>query len=261
MPPVFTRMLAERLDRHSARLGGRGLGRGRGRARARLPRPRWPPHGAVRHAAGTSPSCSTTGPPENFCRPAADVLFRAAVDVYGADVLAVVLTGMGRDGLRGAEAVRGAGGSVIAQSEESCTVASMPAAVAAAGLARRRRPAPRSRRSARAARVPGPLTWPSRTPTFSSSANSSGTTARSPWPTARSTWWRAGWPRWPSARASSPSPSWCNECAPARRACAGTSSRPSPRTRSLFFRDLHPFEALRQVIIPAALDRRAPVVA
>ena len=75
------------------------------------------------------------GPPENSCRPAADVLFRAAADVYGAGVLAVVLTGMGRDGLRGSESVRAAGGSILAQSEASSVVASMPAAIAAAGLA------------------------------------------------------------------------------------------------------------------------------
>ena len=75
------------------------------------------------------------GPPENSCRPAADVLFRAAVDVYGAGVLAVVMTGMGHDGLLGARAVRDAGGTVIAQSEASSVIASMPRAVAEAGLA------------------------------------------------------------------------------------------------------------------------------
>jgi two-component system, chemotaxis family, protein-glutamate methylesterase/glutaminase len=72
---------------------------------------------------------------ENSCRPAADVLFRSAVTVYGAEVLAVVLTGMGRDGLEGARAVRAAGGSVIAESETTATVTAMPHAVAAAGLA------------------------------------------------------------------------------------------------------------------------------
>jgi two-component system chemotaxis response regulator CheB len=74
-------------------------------------------------------------PPENSCRPAVDVLFRAAAMSYGAETLALVLTGMGRDGLRGAEAVRAAGGFVVAQTEDSSVVASMPAAVAAAGLA------------------------------------------------------------------------------------------------------------------------------
>jgi two-component system chemotaxis response regulator CheB len=55
--------------------------------------------------------------------------------VYGPEALAVVLTGMGRDGLRGSEAIRAAGGHVIAQTEASAVVASMPAAVVDAGLA------------------------------------------------------------------------------------------------------------------------------
>ena len=71
---------------------------------------------------------------ENSCRPAADVLFRAAAAIYGPATLAVVLTGMGCDGLRGCEAIRAAGGHVLAQSASSAVVASMPAAVAASGL-------------------------------------------------------------------------------------------------------------------------------
>ena len=75
------------------------------------------------------------GAKENSCRPAADVLFRSSVTVYGAGVLALVLTGMGRDGRDGAGAVRSAGGTVIAESETTATVTAMPHAVAAAGLA------------------------------------------------------------------------------------------------------------------------------
>src|SRR5207248_4953697 len=59
------------------------------------------------------------GPEENFCRPAVDVLFRSAAQVYGAGVLAVVLTGMGKDSVRGAESVRQAGGQVLAQDDAS----------------------------------------------------------------------------------------------------------------------------------------------
>ncbi|TVR84683.1 MAG: chemotaxis response regulator protein-glutamate methylesterase [Rhodospirillales bacterium] len=72
--------------------------------------------------------------PQNFCRPSVDPLFASAVDTFGAAVLAVVLTGMGSDGLTGARAVIAAGGTVIAQDEASSVVWGMPGAVAEAGL-------------------------------------------------------------------------------------------------------------------------------
>jgi two-component system chemotaxis response regulator CheB len=75
------------------------------------------------------------GPPENSCRPAVDVLFRSAASVFGAGCLAVVLTGMGKDGLRGSERVVHAGGGVIAQDEATSVVWGMPRAVTEAGLA------------------------------------------------------------------------------------------------------------------------------
>jgi two-component system chemotaxis response regulator CheB len=75
------------------------------------------------------------GPPVNGCRPAVDVLFRSAAEVYGPGVLAVVLTGMGQDGLRGCESVRAAEGQILVQDEPSSVVWSMPGAVAQAGLA------------------------------------------------------------------------------------------------------------------------------
>ncbi len=74
-------------------------------------------------------------PPENSCRPAADVLFRSAVRIWGAGTLGVVLTGMGRDGLAGARAIAAAGGGVIAQDEFSSVVWGMPGEVVRAGLA------------------------------------------------------------------------------------------------------------------------------
>jgi two-component system, chemotaxis family, protein-glutamate methylesterase/glutaminase len=135
MPALFTNLLAERLDRLAAvpvaeAVDGERVTPGRvyiapgGR------------HLSLRRGAGDEVRVALTdAPPENSCRPAADVLFRAAAAVYGRETLAVVLTGMGRDGLRGCEAVRAAGGHVIAQTEASAVVASMPAAVAEAGLA------------------------------------------------------------------------------------------------------------------------------
>lgn len=75
------------------------------------------------------------GPLENSCRPAVDVLFRTAAQAYGAGVLAVVMTGMGQDGLKGSQAVSQAGGRIIIQDPDTCIVGSMPQAVLNAGLA------------------------------------------------------------------------------------------------------------------------------
>ncbi|MGA9668483.1 MAG: chemotaxis response regulator protein-glutamate methylesterase [Terracidiphilus sp.] len=75
------------------------------------------------------------GPLENHCRPAVDVLFRSAAEVYGSGVLAVVLTGMGSDGMIGCRIIRDHGGSVLAQDQATSTVWGMPGAVANAGLA------------------------------------------------------------------------------------------------------------------------------
>jgi two-component system chemotaxis response regulator CheB len=73
-------------------------------------------------------------PPENFCRPAVDPMMRSIVSVYGPRVLSLILTGMGKDGLSGCQAVVAAGGTVIAQDEETSIVWGMPGAVAVDGI-------------------------------------------------------------------------------------------------------------------------------
>lgn len=134
MPPMFTRLLAERLNR----VGGLEV---REAAAGELVTP-----GVVYIAPGghhlqlmrTGEHVRVVlggGPPENSCRPAADVLFRSAVVAYGDALLGVVLTGMGRDGLRGCGEIRTAGGHVVVQDPDTAVIGSMPASVADAGLA------------------------------------------------------------------------------------------------------------------------------
>ncbi len=73
-------------------------------------------------------------PQVNYCRPAVDPMFRSAAEIYGAKTLAVILTGMGNDGEAGAAAIAEAGGTIVAQDEETSVVWGMPGAVAVAGL-------------------------------------------------------------------------------------------------------------------------------
>jgi len=76
----------------------------------------------------------TDDPPENFCKPAVDPMFRSVAKAYGKKVLAVILTGMGSDGAKGAVEIVNAGGSLIAQDEETSVVWGMPGAAAQTGM-------------------------------------------------------------------------------------------------------------------------------
>jgi two-component system chemotaxis response regulator CheB len=133
MPPIFTRLLAERLASQSA------IPVEEGSAGAVLcPGHAWIAPGnfhmkVVRAGVGWRLSTSQETP-ENSCRPAVDVLFRSVAAAYGANVLAVVMTGMGSDGLLGAQTIRDAGGDVIVQDQASSVVWGMPGLVHASGL-------------------------------------------------------------------------------------------------------------------------------
>jgi len=92
-------------------------------------------HLAIASDGGTLRARLTDDPPENSCRPAADVLFRSAASVWGGGTLGIVLTGMGRDGLQGSRQIVEAGGTVIAQDEFTSVVWGMPGEIVRAGLA------------------------------------------------------------------------------------------------------------------------------
>lgn len=136
MPPIFTRLLAERLSQRS---GLRVVEASEGV----VPQPGWAyvapgnfhltvirPEGAPRPVLHLH-----QGPPEHSCRPAVDVLLRSVAQLYPGRALAVVLTGMGQDGALGCHAIRETGGQVLAQDAATSVVWGMPGAVVAQGLA------------------------------------------------------------------------------------------------------------------------------
>jgi two-component system chemotaxis response regulator CheB len=141
MPPVFTRLLAARLDGQSQVSVAEAV-HGEPLVPGRVLVAPGGKHLAIRRSGTSVITHLSDDPPENFCRPAVDVLFRSVAAVYGERVLAAVLTGMGRDGERGATAIREAGGEVFVQDEPTSVVWGMPGAVAMAGQADRTLPLP-----------------------------------------------------------------------------------------------------------------------
>jgi two-component system chemotaxis response regulator CheB len=134
MPPLFTRLLAQRLTAscglpvHEAQHGD-----------VLQPGQAWiapgGSHMTVASRGGNVVVELNQDPPENSCRPAVDVLFRSVADVFGGRTLAVVLTGMGQDGLRGCERIDREGGQIVVQDEASSVVWGMPGYIARAGIA------------------------------------------------------------------------------------------------------------------------------
>jgi two-component system, chemotaxis family, protein-glutamate methylesterase/glutaminase len=136
MPPMFTRLLAERLSAECAipvQEASSGTILQAGKA--------WIApgdfHMIVAPEARQMRLQLNQEPPENSCRPAVDVLLRSVAKAFGPNSLTVILTGMGQDGMRGCEHVREAGGQILVQDEPTSVVWGMPGSVARAGLADR----------------------------------------------------------------------------------------------------------------------------
>ena len=131
MPPGFTASLATRLDASSKlnvveATGGENLEPGV----ALLA-----PGGSHLRLDGTRHARLSDDAPVGGLKPRADFTIEDAAKLFGPRMVLVVLTGMGRDGLEGAKAVRAAGGRILVEAESTCTVYGMPRAVAEAGLA------------------------------------------------------------------------------------------------------------------------------
>jgi two-component system, chemotaxis family, protein-glutamate methylesterase/glutaminase len=134
MPPLFTKLLAERLQARSKfevleATNGMALKAGR-----MIVAP-GDYHMRLRRSGQEVVVHLDQGPRENSCRPAVDVLFRSVAETYSGGVIGVILTGMGQDGLHGVEQLKSKGAYIIAQDQASSVVWGMPGAVVEAGLA------------------------------------------------------------------------------------------------------------------------------
>jgi two-component system chemotaxis response regulator CheB len=134
MPPIFTSLLAARLSAKSA-LPVRECVSGEPLTPGCAVIAPGDFHMVVSQEDGLLILKTHQGPKENFCRPSVDVLFQSIARHFGARALAVILTGMGQDGLKGCETLRGLGARIYVQDEASSVVWGMPGLVARCGLA------------------------------------------------------------------------------------------------------------------------------
>jgi two-component system, chemotaxis family, protein-glutamate methylesterase/glutaminase len=133
MPPTFTTILAEHLSRAAGRPAHEAIDGEAVKAGHIYVAPGGR-HMRVVRRDGNPVIALDDGPLVNFCKPAVDPLFDSAAEVWGGKNLAIILTGMGSDGTRGAATLTAAGGTVIAQDEQTSVVWGMPGSVATAGL-------------------------------------------------------------------------------------------------------------------------------
>ena len=133
MPPMFTKILAENIARVTGAPSAEALD-GERVERGHIYVAPGDYHLRVEAEDGDKYIRLSQSQPENFCRPAVDPMLRSLATAYGGHILGVILTGMGSDGLIGAETLVAAGGTIIAQDEASSVVWGMPGAVATGGL-------------------------------------------------------------------------------------------------------------------------------
>jgi len=136
MPPLFTRLLAERLQSICS-LPVAEASQGAAVEPGKILIAPGDFHLKVAAQGAGVRVCLDQSPPQNSCRPAVDALFSSTGEAYGGAAIAAILTGMGQDGLRGAGILKTLGATVLAQDEASSVVWGMPGAVVNAGLADR----------------------------------------------------------------------------------------------------------------------------
>ncbi len=133
MPPTFTRILAEHIQQQTG-IPSFEAAQGMVVEAGKIYVAQGGLHMELRQQDDKKVLHLHDGPMENFCRPAVDPMLRSLIPIYGQKILTVILTGMGQDGMRGAQEIVKAGGRVIAQDEATSVVWGMPGAVALAGL-------------------------------------------------------------------------------------------------------------------------------
>ncbi|UEM14801.1 chemotaxis response regulator protein-glutamate methylesterase [Bradyrhizobium barranii subsp. barranii] len=133
MPPTFTTILAEHLARASRKPAAEAVD-GEPVKPGRIYLAPGGKHMRVVRSGADTAIALDDGPAVNFCKPAVDPLFTSAIDIWHGNILSVILTGMGSDGMRGGKDIVAAGGNVIAQDEASSVVWGMPGAAANAGI-------------------------------------------------------------------------------------------------------------------------------
>jgi len=133
MPATFTTVLAQHLGRAAGRPCREAV-HGEALLPGSITLAPGDFHFEIAREGGVLKALLNKTPPQNFCRPSVNPLFRSVARIFGAQAVAVMLTGMGSDGLDGARDLVSAGGALIAQDEATSVVWGMPGAVAQAGL-------------------------------------------------------------------------------------------------------------------------------